>query len=37
VIGAPVSCGERAVREVNQEIQAWVEATVSRLEPPGSA
>jgi hypothetical protein len=30
-----VSCGEREVRDVNQEIQAWVEATVRRLEPPG--
>ena len=34
VIGAPVSCGEREVREVNEEIQAWVEATVRSLEPP---
>lgn len=33
VIGAPVSCGAREVREVNKEIQAWVEATVHRLAP----
>jgi 1-acyl-sn-glycerol-3-phosphate acyltransferase len=33
VIGAPVSCGKRDVREVNEEIQRWVEATVRSLEP----
>jgi len=33
VIGAPVSCGDREVREVNEEIQAWMEATVRSLEP----
>jgi 1-acyl-sn-glycerol-3-phosphate acyltransferase len=33
VIGAPVSCGAREVREVNEEIQAWVEATVRSLVP----
>jgi 1-acyl-sn-glycerol-3-phosphate acyltransferase len=33
VIGAPVSAAGREVREVNEEIQAWVEATVSRLAP----
>jgi 1-acyl-sn-glycerol-3-phosphate acyltransferase len=35
VIGTPVSPAGRDVREVNEEIQAWVEATVRRLTPPG--
>ena len=34
VIGSPVSCADREVREINEEIQTWVEATVRRLEPP---
>jgi len=33
VIGAPVAAAGREVREVNEEIQAWVEATVRRLAP----
>jgi 1-acyl-sn-glycerol-3-phosphate acyltransferase len=33
VIGAPVSPAGRDVREVNEEIQAWVEATVRQLMP----
>jgi 1-acyl-sn-glycerol-3-phosphate acyltransferase len=33
VIGAPVSASGREVRAVNEEIQAWVEATVERLAP----
>jgi len=33
VIGAPVTPTGRDVREVNDEIQAWVEATVRRLAP----
>jgi 1-acyl-sn-glycerol-3-phosphate acyltransferase len=33
VIGPPVSPAGRDVREVNEEIQAWVEATVRRLAP----
>jgi 1-acyl-sn-glycerol-3-phosphate acyltransferase len=33
VIGAPVSCVGREVRDINEEIQAWVEATVRSLEP----
>ena len=33
VIGAPVSPAGRDVREVNEEIQAWVEATVRELTP----
>jgi 1-acyl-sn-glycerol-3-phosphate acyltransferase len=40
VIGAPVAPGGRDAREVNEEIQAWVEATVRTLEPsatPSSA
>jgi 1-acyl-sn-glycerol-3-phosphate acyltransferase len=34
VIGAPVAPAGREVREVNEEIQAWVEATVRHLAPP---
>jgi 1-acyl-sn-glycerol-3-phosphate acyltransferase len=37
VIGAPVAAAGREVREVNEEIQAWVEATVKRLAPASSA
>jgi 1-acyl-sn-glycerol-3-phosphate acyltransferase len=33
VIGAPVACAGREVREINDEIQTWVEATVQSLEP----
>jgi hypothetical protein len=33
VIGAPVDPAGRDVREVNEEIQAWVEATVRELAP----
>ena len=33
VIGTPVSVAGRDVREVNEEIQAWVEATVRTLAP----
>jgi 1-acyl-sn-glycerol-3-phosphate acyltransferase len=33
VIGSPVSCADREVRQINEEIQAWVEATVRSLEP----
>jgi 1-acyl-sn-glycerol-3-phosphate acyltransferase len=33
VIGTPVAAAGREVREVNEEIQAWVEATVKRLAP----
>jgi 1-acyl-sn-glycerol-3-phosphate acyltransferase len=33
VIGAPVNPEGREVREVNDEIQAWIEATVRRLQP----
>ncbi|EQD54754.1 phospholipid/glycerol acyltransferase, partial [mine drainage metagenome] len=32
VIGPPVSATGRDPREVNQEVQAWIEATVARLE-----
>ncbi|MFZ1906645.1 MAG: lysophospholipid acyltransferase family protein [Steroidobacteraceae bacterium] len=31
VIGAPVAAAGREVREVNEEIQAWIEATVREL------
>jgi 1-acyl-sn-glycerol-3-phosphate acyltransferase len=37
VIGAPVSCRGREVREINEDIQAWVEATVRSLQPGQSA
>jgi 1-acyl-sn-glycerol-3-phosphate acyltransferase len=33
VIGAPVAVAGREVREVNEQIQAWVEKTVSALVP----
>jgi 1-acyl-sn-glycerol-3-phosphate acyltransferase len=33
VIGAPVAVAGREVREVNEQIQAWIEATVGRLAP----
>ncbi|HEX4647470.1 MAG TPA: lysophospholipid acyltransferase family protein [Steroidobacteraceae bacterium] len=33
VIGEPVNPAGREVREVNEEIQAWVEATVRTLDP----
>jgi len=33
VIGAPVECRGREAREVNEEIQTWMEATVRALEP----
>jgi 1-acyl-sn-glycerol-3-phosphate acyltransferase len=33
VIGAPVTAVGRDVREVNEEIQSWIEATVNRIQP----
>jgi len=36
VIGTPVAAAGREVREVNEEIQRWVEATVRRLAPEPS-
>jgi 1-acyl-sn-glycerol-3-phosphate acyltransferase len=33
VIGAPVVASGREARALNEEIQAWVEATVESLEP----
>jgi 1-acyl-sn-glycerol-3-phosphate acyltransferase len=33
VIGTPVAAAGREVREINEEIQAWVEKTVSALAP----
>jgi 1-acyl-sn-glycerol-3-phosphate acyltransferase len=33
VIGTPVATAGREVREINEEIQAWVEATVRDLDP----
>ncbi|MBS0579309.1 MAG: 1-acyl-sn-glycerol-3-phosphate acyltransferase [Proteobacteria bacterium] len=35
VIGAPVSAAGRDVRELNAEIQAWVERTVAEIAPQG--
>ncbi len=35
VVGAPVATAGREVRELNEEIQAWVEATVRDLDPTG--
>jgi 1-acyl-sn-glycerol-3-phosphate acyltransferase len=35
VIGSPVAAKGREVREVNEEIQAWIEATVRELGPEG--
>jgi 1-acyl-sn-glycerol-3-phosphate acyltransferase len=37
VIGPPFSASGREVREVNEEIQTWVEATVKRLAPTASS
>jgi 1-acyl-sn-glycerol-3-phosphate acyltransferase len=37
VIGTPVPAAGREVREINEEIQAWIEATVRSLEPQQSA
>lgn len=34
VIGAPVAAAGREARALNEEIQAWVEATVKSLGPP---
>jgi 1-acyl-sn-glycerol-3-phosphate acyltransferase len=33
VIGTPVAAGGREVRELNEEIQGWVEKTVEALQP----
>ena len=33
VIGEPVATAGREVREINEQIQAWIEATVRSLEP----
>jgi 1-acyl-sn-glycerol-3-phosphate acyltransferase len=37
VIGTPVDPQGRDVREVNEEVQAWIEATVSRLNQESAA
>jgi 1-acyl-sn-glycerol-3-phosphate acyltransferase len=37
VIGKPIPAAGRDVRELNSEVQAWVEATVSRLQEEGPA
>ena len=34
VIGPAVAASGRDVREINQEAQDWIEATVRRLQPP---
>lgn len=33
VIGPPVAAAGRDVREVNEEVQSWIESTVSRIQP----
>ena len=33
VIGPPIAAAGREVREINQEVQAWIEATVLSLDP----
>lgn len=40
VIGPPIPAGGRDVREINREVQEWIEATVARLRatpPPTGA
>ena len=37
VIGPPVSAAGRDPREVNQQVQAWIESTVARLEADAPA
>jgi hypothetical protein len=40
VIGPPIPAGGRDVREINREVQEWIEATVARLQgnpPPTGA
>ena len=37
VIGAPVAAAGREARALNEEIQAWVEATVKTLMPDQGA
>jgi hypothetical protein len=38
VIGPPIPAGGRDVREINREVQEWIEGTVARLrgDPPPS-
>ncbi len=33
VIGPPIAAAGREVREINEEVQAWIEATVRSLDP----
>jgi len=33
VIGPPIDARGRDVREINREVQEWIEATVTRLQP----
>lgn len=37
VIGPPVTAVGRDVRQVNEEVQSWIEATVSRIQPSQGA
>ena len=37
VIGRPIDAQGRNVREVNEEVQTWIEATVSRLQQESMA
>jgi hypothetical protein len=36
VIGPPIAAAGREVRAINDEVQAWIEATVRSLEPTGT-
>ena len=36
VIGAPIPTAGREPREINDEVQRWIEAQVARLVPPSS-
>jgi 1-acyl-sn-glycerol-3-phosphate acyltransferase len=31
VIGPPIAAADRDPREINDEVQAWIEATIARL------
>ena len=35
VVGPPIAPAGRSVREINEQVQAWVEATVRSLDPAG--
>jgi 1-acyl-sn-glycerol-3-phosphate acyltransferase len=37
VIGPPIEAGGRDVREINRQVQEWIEDTVARLQGRGRA